>query len=306
MKIEYKNSANKNGIYKIINVKNNRIYIGSTVRFKKRVHSHIATLQNNKHSNTFLQNDWNKCGEEAFEFHVIEVVEEPKSLLIREQHYLDLYFDNQQQCYNIRPQACDSRVGKKQRKPSDTITDRRLQTPNSTVIEKRSVGIRLSKSTPEQKEKAASNARNGLWKDHAANVYLVNRDTKEEVHVITSLRQFAIDRGLSYKSLHQLVKGKIKSSGGWYVKETGEPLYETQKGKAKKPLTKEHKEKIAAKALEKYKSVKLVDTIGNVVDVPLNIKEFCRVNEISYTTFVKLLSSKVKSCNGWTVLNVSC
>lgn len=301
MKIDYKNSANKNGIYKITNIINERVYYGSTIRFKKRFASHLQALEGNRHSNTFLQNDFNKCGREAFLLEVIETVDDPSSLLVREQHYLDQYYDNQKQCYNIRKYACDSRAGKKQKNVSDNLNDKRCKSPTEEILKKRAERIRETKSSVEQKEKAKQQAKN-LWKDHKADITLIHMDTGEEVYIDTPLKTFAEERGLSYKSLHLLTKGKTKSCGGWFVK-GHKPVYVSQKGQVRKPLGDIHKQKIAASIKGiKYDNVKIISPEGDVLDLPINIKSFCQDNDIHYSTFLKLIKRECKTCNGWKTL----
>lgn len=82
--IEY----NISGIYKITNIVNNKIYIGSSRNIKNRWFKHTALLRHNKHENKHLQNAWNKYGEENFKFEIVEQCE-VEELLIREQFYLD-------------------------------------------------------------------------------------------------------------------------------------------------------------------------------------------------------------------------
>ena len=106
-----KRKQEKSGIYKIINILNGRIYIGSTVNLKTRKATHFSLLKNGKHQNQFLQNDFNKCGNKAFVFEVITFVNK-EELLIVEQQYIDQYFDNQTMCYNINKKA-ESRIGTK-------------------------------------------------------------------------------------------------------------------------------------------------------------------------------------------------
>jgi group I intron endonuclease len=76
------------GIYKITNKVNGKIYIGSTKNIKRRWKNHLNYLRRNAHPNNYLQNAWNKYGEENFEFEIIEFVEEEK-LLEREQYWID-------------------------------------------------------------------------------------------------------------------------------------------------------------------------------------------------------------------------
>jgi len=56
-------NLNVSGIYKIINLKNNKIYIGSSICIIKRWYHHKYHLINNNHSNCYLQNAWNKYGQ---------------------------------------------------------------------------------------------------------------------------------------------------------------------------------------------------------------------------------------------------
>jgi group I intron endonuclease len=53
--------------------------------------THKYTLKNNKHKNKHLQNAWNVYGEESFLFETLEIVENKKLIIEREQFYLDLY-----------------------------------------------------------------------------------------------------------------------------------------------------------------------------------------------------------------------
>jgi group I intron endonuclease len=60
------------GIYKIQCKINNKIYIGYSSNIKKRFYLHKLKLKKNKHENSYLQNAWNKYGEDAFSFIIIE------------------------------------------------------------------------------------------------------------------------------------------------------------------------------------------------------------------------------------------
>lgn len=77
------------GIYKIINTKNNKIYVGSSVDIKKRWSTHRSKLRGSYHVNNYLQNAWNKYGEGAFEFEVIKKVNNYEELISAEQKYLE-------------------------------------------------------------------------------------------------------------------------------------------------------------------------------------------------------------------------
>lgn len=77
------------GVYQIKNIVNNKIYIGSTRNFKKRYHEHSHLLRKGIHQNRYLQNAYNKYGEDNFIIELIEICKEDE-LTIREQHYIDV------------------------------------------------------------------------------------------------------------------------------------------------------------------------------------------------------------------------
>lgn len=54
------------GIYKIINLKNNKIYFGSSNNLYKRSADHFSALRKGKHENKHLQSAFNKYGEDSF------------------------------------------------------------------------------------------------------------------------------------------------------------------------------------------------------------------------------------------------
>jgi group I intron endonuclease len=73
------------GIYTITNLVDNKIYVGQTNNFYHRWAVHISHLKHNKHSSTYLQNAWNKYGEESFKFEILE--ECSIDLLFSLEHY---------------------------------------------------------------------------------------------------------------------------------------------------------------------------------------------------------------------------
>ncbi|MGG3889605.1 GIY-YIG nuclease family protein [Metabacillus fastidiosus] len=94
------------GIYMILNLINNKIYIGSSINIKKRWQAHKSYLNINQHSNRYLQNAWNKYGEENFKFKVIDNFIDQSLILLREQYWIDYFQSADEECgYNISPTA---------------------------------------------------------------------------------------------------------------------------------------------------------------------------------------------------------
>lgn len=95
------------GIYKVQNQLNGKLYIGSSRNCEYRKQHHFTSLRKNKHFSRKLQNAWNKYGEEAFIFLIIEECLEFE-LTLREQFWLD-FFEASTKGYNTRPKAESNR-----------------------------------------------------------------------------------------------------------------------------------------------------------------------------------------------------
>tara|TARA_R110002153_G_scaffold239530_2_gene393946 strand:+ start:4189 stop:4776 length:588 start_codon:yes stop_codon:yes gene_type:complete len=81
-----KNAEQPNCTYKIKNLENNKAYIGETMRGELRWEEHLIRLRGNYHENKFLQEDFDKYGEKAFEWTILKEFEsEDKDLLILEE-----------------------------------------------------------------------------------------------------------------------------------------------------------------------------------------------------------------------------
>lgn len=85
------NSISQNsGIYVIINIQNNKAYVGQAKNIRYRWQKHEMALRNEYHKNRHLQAAWNKYGATSFEFYVLEYCQNDK-LNEREIYYIALY-----------------------------------------------------------------------------------------------------------------------------------------------------------------------------------------------------------------------
>lgn len=98
------------GIYKIINITNNKFYVGSAVDLKRRKTRHFSELRNGKHNNAKLQNSWNKYGEKSFIFVVVEELDTDADLLAAENVWLKEHV-GKEYCYNIGIDATAPMLG---------------------------------------------------------------------------------------------------------------------------------------------------------------------------------------------------
>ena len=98
------------GIYKIINVVNNKFYVGSAVDFKRRKTRHFSELRTGKHNNRHLQAAWDKYGEQAFVFVVVEELPDDAELLAAENVWLKEHV-GKEHCYNLGVDATAPMLG---------------------------------------------------------------------------------------------------------------------------------------------------------------------------------------------------
>ena len=87
------------GIYKIENKINGKVYIGQSKSVEYRWWRHKKNLNANKHENQYLQNSWNKNGEDAFDFVLIEECLE-EELNDKEIYWIQKY-DSYNNGYNL-------------------------------------------------------------------------------------------------------------------------------------------------------------------------------------------------------------
>jgi group I intron endonuclease len=88
-------------IYRIRNLVNGKVYVGSAVNFRKRWNNHLVALRLDRHHSRKLQAAWNKYGEHSFAAEPFEIVENKAHLVVREQFWIDAL----QPFYNCSPTA---------------------------------------------------------------------------------------------------------------------------------------------------------------------------------------------------------
>lgn len=111
------------GVYAIKNIKNGKVYVGSSAKcLSRRMKRHRSSLVGNSHVNKHLQASWNKHGEEAFEFLVLEGCR-PEECLAREQYWIDrTHSTDRKYGYNSSPVAGSQLGFKHSRKTKNKLS----------------------------------------------------------------------------------------------------------------------------------------------------------------------------------------
>lgn len=132
----------KSGIYRIINTKNSKFYIGSAVNLKARWNVHLCDLRKNRHCNIYLQRSYNKYGEELLKFEILEYCE-LDILLKVEQKYIDQLKPDYNICKTAGSTLGFKKSEESKRKQSDRMQGNQL--------------YKLVKNRPDQKGQDKNN-----------------------------------------------------------------------------------------------------------------------------------------------------
>jgi group I intron endonuclease len=132
------------GIYLIINLFNNKFYVGSAKNLWERKLNHFRELKNNKHKNIYLQNSYNKHGLQYFIMTLIEQIDDKDDLIKREQYWIDtLEACNKDIAYNICPNA-ESKLGHKHSLETKNKMSKSMQGIKRTEEGKRNISLAQS------------------------------------------------------------------------------------------------------------------------------------------------------------------
>lgn len=214
------------GIYQILCVPTGKIYIGSSEDLAIRLRTHVAALRSQRHENSYLQRAWNKYGESAFEFSVIELVL-VGFCLEREQYWLDKKRSyEERRGFNISRVAGAPMAGRKhtpetlakmkasrlasgykhsaetRQKMSDQNRGKIFGVQTEESRRKRAESGRGRKHSPETIEKMRQ-AR--LANNPAIRQWIVTDPDGTELH-ITNLRQFCAAHGLSADCMQHVMR----------------------------------------------------------------------------------------------------
>lgn len=213
----------KYGIYGIRNKMNDMVYVGKTINnFGDRWDCHKAQLRGGYHSNHGLQEDWNKYGEDNFEFQILHECNNSESL--EELNALEIEFINSSKeielAYNVAPGGDQSmyrgkhlseetkrKIGEKNRV---RMTGRKASEETKTKMSE-SQKRRYENWTKAERmawgEKVGKQNKGRKWTDEQRAKMKGNKNgskyTVEDVKLIRKLRE--VD-GLKYKQIAELTK----------------------------------------------------------------------------------------------------
>lgn len=247
----------QSGIYRITSTKDGQTtsYIGSTTRsFQERWWEHKSNLNLGRHPNPHLQHAWNKYGEEAFRFIIVETISNPNLIIIREQFWLDMWHEYRK-VYNTEPSSMNPFLGRHHTEETKERLSykatKRLANPENhpfygeefskehicnlrfshlghklTEEQKQKISIALSgrKKPPFSEEHCRNISKANIGNENAATHYpaLVHRDTGEIVPAGRNMARLCRKKGLTRASMSRVINRKQGHHKGWRLLEQAE------------------------------------------------------------------------------------
>jgi len=223
----------KSGVYKITNIINTKIYIGSSAYIPGRWKNHLKGLKNNKHENTYLQRAFNLHGEENFKWEVIETCPKVKVILLKkEQYWINFYkSSNRKYGYNLSPTAGSVLGIKRTEETKQKISLAKKGVPMSDEAKLNMSKARKGKKRTEEQNNKQSEAQKGKPSP------MKGRKHTEETKQLMSLAKKGIPRSEEVKQ-----KMSIAQKGRHLSKETKQRMSLAHIGV---PLSEEHRKNVS-------------------------------------------------------------
>lgn len=204
---------NKSVIYQLINLIDGKFYVGSAIIFRKRRDLHKLELRKNKHHNRYLQSAWNKYGEDAFEFRVLEIVENRKELNKKEQVWLDWLTPHDHKIgYNLCKNVERSRLGLKSTKEhiEKIANANRGQKRSKETCIKIGLAKKGTKLTEEQKQARRNYRHTEETKNKIAASKLGHKHTNEAKLKMSEKASVRVSRPISLETRKKLSEAAFR------------------------------------------------------------------------------------------------
>lgn len=240
------------GIYGIINKINGKVYVGQTgERFLRRYWHHQWKLRDNSHDNTYLQNAWNKYGEDNFDYVVLEVVGDSSLLDELEIKYIDYYKKN-----NLSYNMLLGGGGRRGFKMSDNA---------KKIIAEKNRQHMLGTKHSEETKKKMSETRSGRHINRSTDI--LNQDIVRNIKLLLisgkTASEVSKELGIDYKLINNLI-----ANNTWKpVVVDGWDEYRSNRKTYKRLTKKDHKEIYRLHFEEGYTEVQLSEMYNRTIDM---------------------------------------
>ena len=266
------------GIYLITCTANDLIYVGSSKDLRYRKSYHFSTLRGNCHHNQHLQNAWNKYGEEAFTFEVLELVM-PWCIIEREQYWIDKLKPFRKRGFNIRPKADSAEISAETKAKLSAINTGK--TASIETRQKQSAALKGRPKSPEHSRRVG---------EARSKSYVVTSPEGTEYN-IRNLSNFCRESGLCQSAMCGVANGVHAQHKGWKCRHEVGHIVEKRSSSAETALK-------ISNAVSKNWIVTMPD--GTVTEVR-NLTKFCLENGLSHSAMNSVSRGNQPDYKGWKV-----
>lgn len=295
------------GVYSIKCTIDSKLYIGSTSKtFSYRWRQWKYHLRKGSASNKHLQNAWNKYGEDAFEFSVLEVIEDKEIVLEREQYYIDLRNVTDTDIgYNVNKNASSHRLGSKQ--SEETKEKLRGKTPwNKGKKNEYSLGPHSEEAKEKMREKALGKKHTETTRKLISEKGLGRPSPNKGKQILPHVYEALQEGRKKVKGENHPMHGKSHTAESKKKMSESHKLKDTT-GKENPFYGKTHSEEVKQKLREINKnnepnaqSYRFTSPEGIVFEGN-NINRFCREYNLIPSSMCLVKQGKQKIHKGWTL-----
>lgn len=240
------------GIYGIINKINGKVYVGQTgERFLRRYWHHQWKLRDNSHDNVYLQNAWNKYGEDNFDYVILEAVSDSSLLDELEIKYIDYYKKNNLS-YNMLLGGGGRRGFKMSENAKKIIAEKNRQ---------HMLGTKHSEET----KKKMSETRSGRHINRSTDI--LNQDIVRNIKLLLISGKTASEVSKELEIDYKLINNLISNNTWKTVVVDGWDEYLNNRKTYKRLTKKDHKEIYRLHFEEGYTEVQLSEMYNRTIDM---------------------------------------
>lgn len=206
------------GVYLIVNVLNNRKYVGSTPRpIVRRFYEHRCELRHNRHGNMELQDEWNEYGEKSFVFTPLENISNEVDIIKRECYWYEHYLSIGHKLYNqVHPSDNGHTNLHKERTIEKMKASQQKRYENMTAKEKKElVKPLVDYRNSADFENFGETVSNGWYEKNENSKPVILVSPNGNIHEVKHRHSFALNHGLDPSALTKIIKGVRKSHKGW-------------------------------------------------------------------------------------------
>lgn len=215
MSYNYEENKDLCGVYGLICIVNNKIYIGSTsTKFSYRKSDHYSRLRNGKHTKS-IQKDYDMYGEESFVFDILFVSDNVQCIISKEIELID-YYKKLGISYNAHPggEIVGNRATEKTKlKMSESHKGTKLSEYQKQVLAESNRNRKISKETREKLSNRFQGSKSSLAILNEEEVYdikcrIMNGESTKDIALLYHVDRVCIDNiKLNYRWKHVIVDG---------------------------------------------------------------------------------------------------